>query len=132
MLVFYCEYKKQGRVARKITKIGRNPAEQKRCLLQSNNWPLFLREERFSHNQNMIARGYAVEFSVARYTMRVNSPVLAVRRMLSFSALGFEFVFLPSLSELLGGAWPRRIAAHLFYQALATVPLKWTFVNLSI
>ena len=47
MLVFYCEYKKQGRVARKITKIGRNPAEQKRCLLQSNNWPLFLREERF-------------------------------------------------------------------------------------
>ena len=37
MLVFYCEYKKQGRVARKITKIGRNPAEQKRCLLQSNN-----------------------------------------------------------------------------------------------
>lgn len=28
MLVFYCEYKKQGRVARKITKIGRNPAKQ--------------------------------------------------------------------------------------------------------
>lgn len=37
MLEFYCEYKKQGRVARKITKIGRNPAEQKRCLLQGNN-----------------------------------------------------------------------------------------------
>ena len=67
-----------------------------------------------------------------RSTLRVNSPVLAVRRMLSFSALGFEFVFLSSLSELLGGAWPRRVAAHLFYQALATVPLKWTFVNLSI
>ncbi len=30
MLVFYCEYKKQGRVARKITKIGRNPAEKER------------------------------------------------------------------------------------------------------
>ena len=55
-------------------------------------------------NQNMIARGCAAELSVARSTMRVNSPVLAVRRMLSFSALGFEFVFLPSLSELLGGA----------------------------
>ena len=37
-------------------------------------------------NQNMIARGYAAELSVARSTMRVNSPVLAVRRMLSFSA----------------------------------------------
>lgn len=56
-------------------------------------------------NQNMIARdGCAAELSVARSTMRVNSPVPAVRRMLSFSALGFEFVFLPSLSELLGGA----------------------------
>lgn len=55
-------------------------------------------------NQNMIARGYAAELSVARSTMRVNSPVPAERRMLSFSALGFEFVFLPSLSELLGGA----------------------------
>ena len=87
MLVFYCEYKKQGRVARKITKIGRTPAEQKRCLLQSNNWPLFLREERFSRNQNMIARGYAAELSVARSTMRVNSSVLAERRMLSFSAI---------------------------------------------
>ncbi len=37
-------------------------------------------------NQNMIARGYAAELSVARSTMRVNSPVPAVRRMLSFSA----------------------------------------------
>ena len=37
-------------------------------------------------NQNMIARGCAAELSVARSTMRVNSPVLAVRRMLSFSA----------------------------------------------
>ena len=55
-------------------------------------------------NQNMIARGCAAELSVARSTMRVNSPVPAERRMLSFSALGFEFVFLPSLSELLGGA----------------------------
>lgn len=56
-------------------------------------------------NQTMIAHdGCAAELSVARSTMRVNSPVLAVRRMLSFSALGFEFVFLPSLSELLGGA----------------------------
>ena len=63
MLVFYCEYKKQGRVARKITKIGRNPAEQKRCLLQSNNWPLFLREERFS---GICAAGnYVAELSVA-------------------------------------------------------------------
>ena len=34
----------------------------------------------------MIARGCAAELSVARSTMRVNSPVLAVRRMLSFSA----------------------------------------------
>ena len=33
----------------------------------------------------MIARGCAAELSVARSTMRVNSPVLAVRRMLSFS-----------------------------------------------
>lgn len=38
-------------------------------------------------NQNMIARGCAAELSVARSTMRVNSPVLAVRRMLSFSAI---------------------------------------------
>ena len=37
-------------------------------------------------NQNMIARGCAAELSVARSTMRVNSPVLAERRMLSFSA----------------------------------------------
>lgn len=87
MLVFYCEYKKQGRVARKITKIGRNPAEQKRCLLQSNNGPLFLRGREILCNQNMIARGYAAELSVARSTMRVNSPVLAERRMLSFSAI---------------------------------------------
>ena len=34
----------------------------------------------------MIARGYAAELAVARSTMRVNSPVLAERRMLSFSA----------------------------------------------
>ena len=32
-------------------------------------------------NQNMIARGCAAELSVARSTMRVNSPVLAVRRI---------------------------------------------------
>ena len=33
-------------------------------------------------NQNMIARdGYAAELSVARSTMRVNSPVPAVRRI---------------------------------------------------
>lgn len=38
-------------------------------------------------NQNMIARGCAAELSVARSTMRVNSPVLAVRRMLSFSTI---------------------------------------------
>ena len=42
MLVFYCEYKKQRRVARKIALYGRSPAEQKRCLLLCNNWPLFL------------------------------------------------------------------------------------------
>lgn len=32
-------------------------------------------------NQNMIARGYAAELSVARSTMRVNSPVPAERRI---------------------------------------------------
>lgn len=89
MLVFYCEYKKQGRVARKITKIGRNPAEQKRCLLQSNNWPLFLREERFcAIKQTLIAHdGYAAELSVARST---NASKLARSRWkanLSFFAI---------------------------------------------
>ena len=64
-----------------------------------------VKREILSHNHYLIARdGCAAELSVARSTMRVNSPVPAVRRMLSFSALGFEFVFLPSLSELLGGA----------------------------
>lgn len=45
-------------------------------------------------NQNMIARGYAAELSVARSTMRVNSPVPAERRMLSFSEIcGAEEMF---------------------------------------
>lgn len=41
-------------------------------------------------NQNMIARGCAAELSVARSTMRVNSPVPAEWRI-SLSPLGFEF-----------------------------------------
>jgi hypothetical protein len=45
------------------------------------------RREILSHNHYLIARdGYAAELSVARSTMRVNSPVPAERRMLSFSA----------------------------------------------
>ncbi len=62
------------------------------------------RREILAQSKYDCAGNYVAELSVARSTMRVNSPVLAVRRMLSFSALGFEFVFLPSLSELLGGA----------------------------
>ena len=47
--------------------------------------------EILSHNHYLIARdGYAAELSVARSTMRVNSPVPAEWRI-SLSPLGFEF-----------------------------------------
>ena len=99
---------------------------------QAKEWALTPPIMRFQKRSVRRARGCAAELSVARSTMRVNSPVPAVRRMLSFSALGFEFVFLPSLSELLGGAWPRRVAAHLFYQALVLSSTRHSAIKMNI